>query len=628
MVRIAMGTVRERWPLFIGSILVVALGVALVESGVLVTMAAARLSGSPEIEAAREGIYSVMGLTLTISTFLSILVIGSCSTFSVNERTKDFALLRVCGATPRQISRILLGEGLITGVIGATLGVLAGFPLTPVQALLLSRLGLPGESLDPSPSLLVIVPCALGGVAVSLLGVNAARRRTSRIDPLAMVRNVEQAARVMTVGRWCAAAVWIVATGATMLTMSVISDATGTLALSLLVIFSATLALQALCPLLVPATARLGRLVLPPSATSTLALGNLVDNRRRAATVSGPVIALTGIVLGLFAVTQTTSEATRISMIEGTRAQLVVEAPARDAERIAQTAGVEAAASLVLLPADFRMDGHPYEGRVLATDPAAYRAVMSPRMKEGDLRDFTDGTAVIPDESRHVTSGGRIRVGLPGADTRDYPIAAQTRTAPSDSHTVVLPIHDVEAHIPGSAQALVMVRTTAAEPAQVARELRDRGFTVRTVTAWAADQAAEADTTNRWVILSLAGMGGFYALLAVINSMILTSLSRKREFAVQRLSGLTRSQVVRTCLLEGAGLTVTGFGLGLVATALCLAGLRRGFAIMVGEPVMVLPWGAMAILALVLVVAVQTATAASAWVATRPRAIRLAAQRE
>ena len=65
------------------------------------------------------------------------------NTFSITvaQRTREFALLRTLGASRAQIMRSVIYEGLLLGVIGAALGLLAGIGIAPALDQLFKAFG-------------------------------------------------------------------------------------------------------------------------------------------------------------------------------------------------------------------------------------------------------------------------------------------------------------------------------------------------------------------------------------------------------------------------------------------------------------------------------------------------------
>ena len=125
------------------------------------------------------------GVALLVGGFL----IFNTFTVTVAQRTKEFALLRVLGASRAQILRSVLIETFAVGVLASVLGVLAGLLVAPGLAALLSSagidLGTTGMVISPST---VIIGLVIGIVATMVSGFIPARRAT-RIEPVTAMRD-------------------------------------------------------------------------------------------------------------------------------------------------------------------------------------------------------------------------------------------------------------------------------------------------------------------------------------------------------------------------------------------------------------------------------------------------------
>ena len=133
-----------------------------------------------------------------LRTFLLIfayvaLVVGAFiifNTFSITvaQRTREFGLLRTLGASRSQIMRSVVEEGLLLGVAGSVVGLLAGIGLAPALDGLFKAFGadLPdnGTVLETRT---VIVSLGVGIVMTMLAGFFPALRAT-RVPPMAAMR--------------------------------------------------------------------------------------------------------------------------------------------------------------------------------------------------------------------------------------------------------------------------------------------------------------------------------------------------------------------------------------------------------------------------------------------------------
>jgi putative ABC transport system permease protein len=115
---------------------------------------------------------TLAGLTAYIRLFsavlwvLALIVLAAVFSLSVHERKKEFAVLRILGATRKKLAAIVLGESAIAGIAGGVAGiVLASLVIFPFSTLISERLELP--YLDAP--LLHIIRLVLGSLVLSAL---------------------------------------------------------------------------------------------------------------------------------------------------------------------------------------------------------------------------------------------------------------------------------------------------------------------------------------------------------------------------------------------------------------------------------------------------------------------------
>ena len=122
--------------------------------------------------------------------------------------------------------------------------------------------------------------------------------------------------------------------------------------------------------------------------------------------------------------------------------------------------------------------------------------------------------------------------------------------------------------------------------------------------ATSEDRAGETDQAYGWIEASLgmvAAMSLLVGLIGVLNTVRLTALERRREFAVLRAVGMTRRQLVRLVVAEATGLTGIGVVLGLLLGAATIYGML-GIASVILLPLV--SWWLIALVCAVVIVAV------------------------
>jgi putative ABC transport system permease protein len=124
------------------------------------------------------------------------------------------------------------------------------------------------------------------------------------------------------------------------------------------------------------------------------------------------------------------------------------------------------------------------------------------------------------------------------------------------------------------------------------------------------------------------GLGGLYAAVAVVNAVIIAGAERTAEFAVARVTGLSRPQVVRMALIEASAVTAIGLALGGLVAAGALAGIAAAGVRAVGVPLVAVPWTPLLLLVPGAFLVTGAASVWSTLSATRRRPVTLVTARE
>ncbi|GAA4197258.1 ABC transporter permease [Microbispora amethystogenes] len=134
--------------------------------------------------------------------FVSVFVVASTFAFRVVQRRREFGLLRVAGATPRQVRLIVYGEALAVGVVAAVAGALLGAAVAPAVGGVLVTAGFEPASFDVRITPLPLAGAVAAGIAAGLLGAWSASGRAARVRPLEALRDHAAGGTPMTRLRW------------------------------------------------------------------------------------------------------------------------------------------------------------------------------------------------------------------------------------------------------------------------------------------------------------------------------------------------------------------------------------------------------------------------------------------
>nr|BFE80556.1 hypothetical protein GCM10020093_031570 [Planobispora longispora] len=144
----------------------------------------------------------ILAAMAAVSGFVSVFVVASTFAFGVIQRRREFGLLRLVGATPRQVRRMVYGEALAVGSAAAAAGVLLGAALAPAFGGLLVEAGIEPPGFSVRIGAWPLAASFGAGLAVALLGVWSASRRAARVRPMEALREASADRRPMTPPRW------------------------------------------------------------------------------------------------------------------------------------------------------------------------------------------------------------------------------------------------------------------------------------------------------------------------------------------------------------------------------------------------------------------------------------------
>ncbi len=122
----------------------------------------------------------LLGLFAVLALVLASVGIYGVISFAVSQRTREIGVRMALGAHPRDVLRLILGEGLKLVLAGVVLGIIAALAMTR----LLSTLIYGVRATDPLIFLSVVTLL----VAVALAACFVPARRAMRVDPIVALR--------------------------------------------------------------------------------------------------------------------------------------------------------------------------------------------------------------------------------------------------------------------------------------------------------------------------------------------------------------------------------------------------------------------------------------------------------
>ncbi|MFI9008150.1 ABC transporter permease [Actinosynnema sp. NPDC053489] len=555
-----------------------------------------------EVGRSRVVLMAIAGSFAGIAVLVAVFVVAGTLALAIDQRRRELALLRAIAATPRQIGRLI---GLETGVVAsvaAALGAAAG-------VLVAGRLrdGFAAIGVIPHDLALSVGPIPL--VAAFLLGLGAARlaalvaaRRPSRIPPTEAL--VEASVEPREPGRWRGVAgAGFLVFGVALAVVPLFTRGEAAFAMTGMSVLLMVVGVAVLGPRVVQP---LVRLVARPLAAfgvgGYLAAHNSRANARRLSAALTPLMLSIAFAVVNFYSQTAVETATGREADTVTTADQVLSAPGGLSPEVADVArglpGVEAVTALVRtnVITTSRSGDSVEVSRSPALGVGSVRGNLDFGVVSGSLDDLR-GDAVALDRDSARWSGRQVgdEVELhldDGAPVKLRVAATYERGLAFGGH--LLPVELARAHSSARTDTSVLVRLSPdADRAATARalaSLADRfpGLTVTDRSRLAPAERAE-QRTQFWVNVLAMGVVLGYIAIAVANTLVLTTAQRRREFALLRLVGATRRQVVRTMRAEALLLVGIAVAVGtlLPAGPLVLLSIGLTGTPLVGGPVLV-----------------------------------------
>jgi putative ABC transport system permease protein len=513
-------------------------------------------------------------IALLVGTF----IIYNTFSMIVAQRLRELALLRAIGASRKQVSRSVLFEAVIVGLVGSVLGIAGGVGLAyGLRALLNSfNVGLPSGSLQLQPRTIVVA--LLVGVVVTAFSAYTPARRASKTAPVAAMREEFASTGTSLRKRTIAGAVLAVigalglAAGATAKSGGGAAGLVGLGALGM--IFGVLLGAPALSR---PIVGGVGAVVAKPfGPVGRLARTNAVRNPRRTAATA---FALT---LGLMLVTaiavfgSSAKKSVNALIDNGVTADYILTGP--DAIGVPIGAGDKAAkvdgvsTAVALHPVRVKVNGSSERGTGVdgsLDQVGPYKVVQG----VGNLTGHDIMVAKDKAESSHWTLGSTVVMTSPDGKVVDTLVTGiyEHNSLLGDWMTS----GDLYREVTPSKYLVNMVVLVKAKPGTDLTTLRTNlenataPYLVVDIQDKEQFKGKQASQINALigVLYGLLALAIVIAILGIINTLALSVVERRREIGMLRAVGMHRRQVRRTIYLESMLIAVFGAIVGVALGA-------------------------------------------------------------
>ncbi|WP_405525485.1 ABC transporter permease [Streptomyces canus] len=573
---------------------------------------------SSSMSGLKQGLLVFAGIALFVGTF----IIANTFTMLVAQRTKELALLRAVGASRRQVTRSVLIEAFVVGLVAAVTGLVAGIG---IGAGLKSLMGTLGATVPDGP--LVITPGTVGvalavGVLITMLAAWLPGRRAAKIPPVAAMSSVHAKATTKSlVLRNTLGALFSGAGVAVILAATTMNGSDGQAPMGMgavLLIIGVFILTPLLSRPLIAAAAPLLRVF---GISGKLARQNSVRNpRRTAATASALMIGLT-LITGMTVMAGSLQKSIDKMATAAVKADYVVsmangnELSADVEKKLAKVDDVTAVSPL--RNAASRIDGQTEY--LTGVNGSAIGELTDLKVEDGAFK--VGGSQVVVDQDRaksfgwkagstftvHYEDGKAQKLTVAGVYEGNELISGiMVDTATLNPHLSDLSDMQVMLKTSDGASATTKDRLEKALGSNPAIKVQDKKDL--------SDSIAQMFTLMLNMLYGLLAMAVIVAVLGVINTLAMSVFERSQEIGMLRAIGLDRKGIKRMVRLESLVISLFGgvLGIGLGVFFGWAAGELLGTKMATYE--LVLPWARMGVF---LLLAATVGILAALWPARR-----------
>jgi len=568
-----------------------------------------------------------------VALLVGVFLIFNTFNILVAQRASELALFRAMGASWGQVTGSVLIEAVLVGVIGSTLGLLAGIALglggsAALTALIGAQLPGAGITVSATPVILAYVV----GILVTVVSALVPAIRASAVPPLAAMREVsrpDKPLRMLTI-----VGLVFAVPGAALLVLGLVGSSLVPLLFGSVLAF---LGVVILSPLLTkPIAGLIGRAV-GWGMSGRLGVRNALRNPRRTAVTAAALMIGVTLVSAASVLGESFTRTIDNTINASVGAEVIIQTsttagppgdvgfPDKATDAVRQLPGVD---EVVPLYASFgaRVDGGaaPFGGTFATDDLAVAADMFAMKTIDGDLRTLQPGEFVADEntfDSKAWKVGDSVPIELDKGGEQPYRLVGVYESTPIWTDTLILPKQAVANFAgPLALQGYVSV-ADGADPNAVVGDVERVMADYPLVTV--GDRSSLLDQFNSFVDIALGiiylllGVAILIALLGILNTLLLSIFERTRELGLLRAVGLNRRGVMRMVGTESVVMAVFGCLLGIVVgvglgAALSSALIERDFLTVVA-----VPWVSLIVFVVIAALAGVLAALLPAWRAAR-----------
>ena len=535
------------------------------------------VTGQTVINEATNSISQALGFfntALLVFAFIALFVGGFTilNTFSiiVGQRTRELALLRIVGASRRQVFRSVMLEagivGLVSSLIGLGLGVLAALGL---EALLSGF----GVTLPSGPIVFearTVIVCLVVGVGVTLVSAISPARRAVRIAPVAAVSE-QQSEVEISLRRRFSWGIGITLAGVIALAIGLTAPAIALVGLGAVLIFVGVARLA-------PAVARpMSSVIGRPLAgllgmSGRLGRENSMRSPRRTAQTASALMVGLALVSAIAVFGASLSRSATSSVENAISADLIITTPNNAQGGFSQAVAPKAAsvdgvtASSTVYQDQFEVQGGLQNLTAISTRDIADTVILD--MTQGSSSTLADGQLLIDTataNSKHLAAGDVVPVKFAKTGKTTMRIGGVFKANQLIGKYLVGDGF-FRMHFSNSLPIAVLLKTNGNSGVEQSVNRTLSSYPNLKIQTRAQFEKSQEQQVNQLLglVYALLALAVLIALIGIVNTLMLSVFERTHEIGLLRAVGMKRRQIRAMIRSESVILAVFGAVIGII----------------------------------------------------------------
>ncbi|MWA07814.1 FtsX-like permease family protein [Streptomyces sp. BA2] len=519
-----------------------------------------------------------------IALFVGIFLIANTFTMLVAQRSKEVALLRAIGASRRQVTRSVLTEAVIIGLVASVSGFLLGLGIAAGMRAAMGSASMPDGPLVVAPS--TGIYALLVGVGVTVLAAWLPGRRSARIPPVAAMNSVHATPTTRSlVLRNSIGSLAVVggAAGVLFTTGMKLSDAVYPLGLSTALLIIGVFMLTPLLarPVIAAAAPLLDRF----GVAGKLARRNALRNPRRTAATAAALMIGLSLITSMTVVAVSVQGASDDRSVTALKSDYVISMANGDplSPDVRKTLDTlpEVTASSPRRLTGVVVDGARTPTGISGVDMKSIGELLNVNLTSGSAKNLSASDALVDSETADkagLKAGDAFAVKFHDGKAERLTVAGVYEGNAGNKMFIDSGIRVsttvVDKHLATVADDLVLVKvkggpSSKAEDTIVKALGQNPAIDVLDKKALSDKYSLQVNLMLN-VLYGLLAMALVIAVLGVVNTLAMSVFERRHEIGMLRATGLARAKTKQMVRLESIVISLFGAVLG-IGLGICLA---------------------------------------------------------